>query len=87
MHAIHHLDFSCRESEKMILAECREIADRNGDYDGQVSGIRFVDRVLRNREEAEAWIDEHDTGWYDNLGIKYKEGRKINWLVKIEYHC
>lgn len=86
MHNIRYLDFTCRKSPKMMLKECGALADRDGDYKGQITGIRLRDYVLDNREEAENWIRLNDRGWYDNLGIKYKEGRRTMWLVKIEYH-
>lgn len=87
MHAIHYLDFSCRKSETAIVKECSRIADREGDYKGQITHIRFKDIVLGDRGEAEEWLDTNDSGWYDNIAIKYKDGRKMMWLVKIEYHC
>ena len=87
MHAIEFIDFSTRKQQKTILKECKQIADANGDYPGQIDGIRFRDVVLDSRKEAEDWIDEHDKGWYDNLAIKFKDGKKVLWLVKIEYHC
>lgn len=87
MHNIHHLTFPCKKTMGAIQKVCSKIADENGDYKGQLkSGIRFKDRVLSDRNAAERWIDENDSGWYDNLAIKYKDGRKIMWLVKIEYH-
>lgn len=87
MHAIEFRDYSCRKSEPAITKECAKIADRFGDYTGQISRIRFNDSVKKTRKEAEQWIGLNDSGWYDNLAVKYKDGRKTMWLVKIEYHC
>lgn len=87
MHAVHYFDMSCRKSESAITKECQRFADSDGDYKGQISRIRFSDRIKKSREEAVDWISLNDSGWYDNLAIKYKDGRKIMWLVKIEYHC
>lgn len=87
MHAIHLWSFPCKTNEKVILSECAKCADENGDYEGQITHILFKDEVKKNYEEAETWIRENDKGWYDNLAIKYKEGRRIMWLVKFEYHC
>ena len=42
---------------------------------------------MENRDKAEQWIKQNDSGWYDNIAIKYKDGSKIMWLVKIEFHC
>lgn len=52
-----------------------------------VNPIRWIEStVLKSREEAENWIKAHDRKWYDCLAVRYKEGRKMTWLVKIEYH-
>lgn len=88
MHEIRHLVYPGKKSINSIQKECERIADSEGDYTGQLSrGIRYKDTVLKNLEEAKNWIALNDSGWYDNLAIKYKDGRKIMWLVKIEYHC
>lgn len=87
MHAIQYLEFTSRKSANTIRKECAEIADQDGDYKGQIREIRFNTNVLNNREEAEKWIEAHDHGWYDNLAIKFKDGGRVTWLVKIEYHC
>ena len=87
MHMIKYRDYPTRRSKKQILEDCNDYAMREGDYHhGLYNGIRFVDSVVKNREEAEKWIKLNDCGWYDNLAIRYKNGRKINWLVKIEFH-
>ena len=87
MHEIRYLDFLGSKSESAIVKECGRIADTNGDYKGQIRGIRFKDAVLKDRSEAEQWIVRNDNGWYDNLAVRYKDGKKYMWLVKIEYHC
>lgn len=89
MHQIQFIDFSSRKSIHTIQKECERIADRNGDYKGQLQScpIRFNDTVMKNADEARNYIELNDSGWYDNLAVKYKEGRAIKWLVKIEYHC
>jgi hypothetical protein len=28
-----------------------------------------------------------DKGWYDDHAVRFRDGRKIFWLVKVEYHC
>lgn len=46
------------------------------------------DKVLcKNLEEAEQKIREWDNGWYSDHAVRFKNGRKINWLIKYEYHC
>ena len=74
-------------SKKKIAKECDLHATYEGDYHhGLQPPIRFNDLVLKNEEEAERWVREHDSGWYDNLAVRFKEGRKINWYVKYEFH-
>ena len=87
MHDIRYLTYTSRKSENAIVKECSAIADWEGDYKGQITNIRFKDIVKSNYDDAYEWIRENDNGWYDNLAVKYKDGRKVMWLVKIEFHC
>lgn len=89
MHQVCIWDFPSKKSKNAIYKECDRYATFNGDYNSGLagSGMRFNDTILKNREEAERWIKLNDSGWYDNLAIRYKDGRKINWLVKFEFHC
>ena len=87
MHQIEFLTFGPRKSEKTITKECAKYADRNGDYKGQITGIRFSDMPpMKTYQNAVEWIESHDRGWYDCLAIKYKEKGRLYWLVKIEFH-
>lgn len=88
MHEIQYLQFPYKKSRKTILKECRKIADMNGDYSNQISGINFKEMdFFRSEEDAYNWIGKHDTMYY-NVAVPFK-GRhgKHLWLVKIEYHC
>ena len=88
MHQIEMRTYPCRTSTKKINKECTLHAKYEGDsHSGLYTPIRFIDKVLKNYDEACKYIEEHDGGWYDSLAIKYKEGRKIYWLVKYEFHC
>lgn len=89
MHRIDYLTFSSRLMTKTIANECDKIAERNSDCGcGLYKPIRVLgkDRVFKDYEEAQSYIDEQDSGWYDNMMVKYKEGKSVKWLVKIEYH-
>lgn len=86
-HAISKMNFPATKSKREILSICAEIANENGDYEDQITGIRFNDTVLKNFDEAMKWIDRNDSGWYDQLAVKYKGEKETMWLVKIEYHC
>lgn len=43
--------------------------------------------ICENREEAERAIERLDNGWYSDHAVRFKEGRKLTWLIKYEYHC
>ena len=45
------------------------------------------DPVYKNRKEAMAAIAKFDRGWYNDHAVRYRDGRKIFWLVKCEWHC
>ena len=54
---------------------------------GLPNPIRWIETpVLKNYDEARKYIEDHDRNWYDCLAVRYKEGRKMFWLVKVEYH-
>ena len=88
-HNIRHFDYHCSRSQRQIqkrLDNFVACADYEEGAVGLPQPIRWIDRVCKNREEAEEYIESHDRGWYDCLAVKYKQSRKIYWLVKIEYH-
>lgn len=43
-------------------------------------------RRNKNRAEALAAIEKMDRDWYDDHAVRYRDDRKIFWLVKVEYH-
>ena len=89
MHMICKHVYSCHDSKKKIEKEENWYAMQEGDYhNGLGSPIRFCENViLKNYDEADKWIDDHDNGWYDCLAVQFKDGRKKMWLVKTEFHC
>ena len=87
-HAIRYLDYHCSTSEKTILKEINQFAYDPKESSGYHGNLIFhKEPVYKNREEAEAAIAEYDKGWYSDHAVRYRQGRKIFWLVKIEYHC
>lgn len=40
---------------------------------GLNSDIRWIDHICDNEEDAEKYIQEHDSGWYDQLAVKFKD--------------
>ena len=74
-------------SKKKISKECDQHAIYEGDYHHElVPPIRFIDRVFKTMDEAAEWVQKNDNGWYDSIAVRFKEGRKINWFVKYEFH-
>ena len=87
-HCIRYLDFHCSQSEKSILKEINSFAyDPKGSssYHGNLTFHK--EPVYKNREDAEAAIAKLDKGWYSDHAVRYRDGRKIFWLCKIEWHC
>jgi len=35
--------------------------------------IRWINHICDNEEEAEKYIEEHDSKWYDQLAVKFKD--------------
>lgn len=87
-HAIRFLDYHCSTSKKSILKDLNRFAydsEGCGEYHGNIT---FHDTpVYKNREEAEEAIKKIDNGWYDDHVVRYRQGRKIYYLVKVEWHC
>ena len=89
MHNIKHLVYHCSMSKREIEKSLDDYVAREDYMEGATglpNPIRWIDTVCKNYDDAEEYIKCHDKGWYDCLAVKYKSGRKIYWLVKIEYH-
>lgn len=86
----HAINFtSCRNGElknhlKRVLATAYDPMESCG-YHGNMT--IHNDIICKNREEAEKKIEQLDRGWYDDHAVRYKDGRKLYWLIKYEYHC
>ena len=86
-HEIRYLDFHCSISEKAIMKEIGRFAYDPQESSGYHGNLKFVkDPVYKNRDEAMKAISTRDKGWYDDWAVRYRDGRKIFWLVKVEYH-
>ena len=87
-HAIQYLDYHCSVSERAILKDLNSFAYDPQERSGYHGDLTFhKEPVYKNREDAKAAIDKYDRGWYSDHAVRYREGRKIFWLVKCEYHC
>ena len=88
-HNIKFLTFPSSVSQKWVqrkLDDFVAIEDAEEGASGLDTPIRWIDHTCQNQDEAEAYIKSHDRGWYDCLAVKFKDGRRKRWLVKIEYH-
>ena len=86
-HAIRFLDYHCSTSENAILREINSFAYDPQETCGYHGNMTFhKEPVYKTREEAAAAIEKLDRGWYDDHAVRYRDGRKIFWLVKVEYH-
>ena len=87
-HAIRHLDYHCSTSEKAILEEINSFAYDSQETMGYHGDLTFHrEPVYKNRDEALKAIEKLDKGWYNDHAVRYRDGRKIYWLVKVEWHC
>ena len=82
-HQIRYLDYHCSTSEKAILKDLNRFAfdpEETSSYHGNLKFHR--EPVYKNYEEAQEAIAKMDKGWYDDHAVRYRNGRKIFWLVK-----
>lgn len=87
-HAIQYLDYHCSASEKTILKDINSFAYDPQETSGYHGDLTFhKEPVYKTREEAMAAIEKLDKGWYSDHAVRYRDGRKIFWLVKVEWHC
>ena len=87
-HAIRHLDYHCSVSEKAILRDINSCAYDREESSGYHGNLKFhTEPVYKTRDEAQKAIEKLDKGWYDDHAVRYRNGRKIYWLVKVEWHC
>lgn len=76
--------FSMKESKERIYAELDEVAEQNSDDgSGLIKPIRWFDKDIQNSyEEAEAFIEKHDSGWYDQLAVPFYQVRPEDLTTK-----
>ena len=85
---IKYLTYHCSTSETAILKDLNRFAYDPQEASGYHGDLKFhKEPVYKNEEEAMAAIKKLDKGWYDDHAVRYRDGRKIYWLVKVEWHC
>ena len=85
---IKYLTYHCSTTENQILKDLNRFAQDPQESSGYHGNLKFHrDIVCKSYEEAIAKVTALDKGWYDDHAVFYKDGRKKNWLVKVEFHC
>lgn len=86
-HEVRFASYPENCNPKEVAAEWDEIV-RHEDYEEGASGlcrpIRWIDKVLPTREEAVQYINSIDSGWYDNIAVKYRDFSHIKQPKEIE---
>ena len=86
-HVIRYIDYHCSKSEKSILKDINSFAYDPEESSGYHGNMKFYkDPVYKNRDEAIEAIKNLDKGWYTDYSVRYRDGRKIFWLCKVEWH-
>ena len=90
-----------KKFEKITTLRDYEILDENGAVVAIGTSRWFIIDIKNRRpmriseEYAKPYlplteddaIEKMDNGWYDDHAVRYRDGRKIYWLVKVEWHC
>lgn len=87
-HAIRHLDYHCSVSKRQILKDINSFAYDPQETSGYHGNLTWhEDKIYPNRDEAMEAIEKYDNGWYSDHAVRYRDSRRVFWLVKVEYHC
>lgn len=86
-HAVRFVD--CANSDlKKTLKRYLSTAydpDESCGYHGNMTIHKDI--ICKTYDEAVEKIHKLDKGWYSDHAVRYKEGRRLRWLIKYEYHC
>lgn len=84
MHNIGYMTLIENVDRKGVLRDIQVIAREGGD--GYHGSPRWHDEIkpLRNYNEAQAWIEAHDNGWYDDHAVRYYDHSNAKKTKKIE---
>lgn len=85
MHCIRHFTYKEKVNRNSVLAEANAYANREGDYRDQINSIRWMENTICDNEEAAMeFIDKHDSGWYDNIAVRFYSYPKMKKSKKLE---
>lgn len=79
-HEVHYGIYDENVDKKEVQSYWDDYAS-NEDWQEGCSGlskkIRWIDYVCDTEEEAEVYIKQHDSGWYDQLAVKFRDTSSI----------
>lgn len=87
-HQTRFLTYPCQTTERQIQKDLNRFAydpQESSSYHGRLTFHR--EPVYKNIDEAEEAINKMIRGDYDDHAVRFRVGRRINWLVKVEWHC
>lgn len=79
-HCIDYGTYDLKVNKSSVQAEWDECAaheDWREGATGLPGKIRWIDYTCNSREEAEEYIRSHDSGWYDQLAVKFRDTDSI----------
>ena len=85
-HCINHITCANSDLKKTLKRYLRTAYDPE-ESSGYHGNMTVHKDICKNREEAEQFIKNHDTGWYSDHAVRFRDGRRLTWLIKYEYHC
>lgn len=79
----------CEDNKKSILimlSEINEKAIREGDTGHGIGPVKWLreSHVFPSRSDAEKYIEENLTGWYDNVAVRYMDYSDASETAKIK---
>lgn len=88
-HCVTFRSYPCKKTEGGILRDLNHWAFDPQETSRYHGDMRFFkDKLFDNYEDAKKRLEDHyDNHNYQDACVRYKDGRKIFWLAKIEYHC
>ncbi len=80
-HNINYWEYPENVNKRTCEAEINEYVRRHTYEEGGHgldSPIRWINHVCDNRDDAKAYIESHDKGWYDQLAVMFYEYPKLD---------
>ena len=89
-HVINHTVYDESVCKKNVQAEWDDTAARDDYQEGCRSlaqSIRWIDHICESYDDAMKFIEENDSGWYDQLAVKFKKEKETAGLTKAKERC